>query len=78
MTTINVKEARERFRRLLEKAEHGEEVIITRRGRPVARLSRLASRPAALPGLADFRKSLKITGPPLSRAVVQNRTGERW
>jgi prevent-host-death family protein len=38
MTEIGSFEAKNRLSELLERAERGEEVIITRRGRPVAKL----------------------------------------
>jgi prevent-host-death family protein len=38
MTTVNVHEAKTNLSRLLERAERGEEVIIARDGKPVARL----------------------------------------
>ena len=38
MTEIGAFEAKNKLSELLDRAEHGEEVVITRRGRPVARL----------------------------------------
>ena len=38
MTTVNVYEAKSQLSRLLARVEAGEEIIIARRGRPVARL----------------------------------------
>ncbi|HEC12066.1 MAG TPA: type II toxin-antitoxin system prevent-host-death family antitoxin, partial [Acidiferrobacteraceae bacterium] len=35
---INVKEARRRFSELLNRAEHGEDVVVTRRGKSAVRL----------------------------------------
>jgi len=43
---VNVQEAKAQLSRLLAAVERGEEVIIARRGRPIARLSALASPPA--------------------------------
>ena len=42
MTEIGAFEAKNKLSELLDRAEHGEEVIITRRGRPVAKLVPLA------------------------------------
>ena len=44
MTEIGSSDAKKRFSELLAKAEHGEEIVITRRGRPVARLVPLEAR----------------------------------
>jgi prevent-host-death family protein len=38
MSSIGAFEAKTQFAKLLERAERGEEITITRRGRPVARL----------------------------------------
>lgn len=40
MTIVSIKEARSNIGLLIEKAEHGEEILITRRGKQVARLQR--------------------------------------
>ena len=40
MTVVNVHEAKTQLSRLLAQVEAGEEVVIARRGRPVARLMR--------------------------------------
>lgn len=51
-TTVNVYEAKTRLSALLALVEAGQEVIIARNGRPVARLAPLASRgPDMVPGL---------------------------
>ena len=51
-TTVNVYEAKTRLSALLALVESGEEVIIARNGRPVARLSALPARgPDRVPGL---------------------------
>ncbi len=41
---VNVQEAKTQLSRLLARVEQGEEVIIARRGRPIARLSPLTPR----------------------------------
>ena len=40
-TTVNIFEAKTQLSKLVEKAESGEDVIIARAGKPVARLTRL-------------------------------------
>lgn len=51
-TTVNVYEAKTRLSALLNLVEAGEEVIIARNGRPIARLGPLTSRaPNRVPGL---------------------------
>jgi prevent-host-death family protein len=41
MRTVSAREANQRFSKLLQAVVDGEEVLITRRGKPVARLTRL-------------------------------------
>ena len=42
---VGVFEAKTRLSELLERAERGEEIVITRRGQPVARLAPVTQRP---------------------------------
>lgn len=39
MRTVSLKEANQQFSKLIQDVERGETVVITRRGKPVARLS---------------------------------------
>ena len=50
MTTVNVHEAKTNLSRLLKQVEAGEEVIIARNGKPVARLVRQEKRGKRKPG----------------------------
>jgi prevent-host-death family protein len=43
--TVNIYEAKAQLSRLVARAEAGEEITLTRHGRPVARLAPLARRP---------------------------------
>jgi prevent-host-death family protein len=50
--TVNIHEAKTHLSRLIERVESGEEVVIARAGRPVARLVPFRARTAArVPGL---------------------------
>lgn len=53
MQTVNIHEAKTTLSQLIERVEHGEEVIIARARRPVARLTGLcpAAKPAVRLGL---------------------------
>lgn len=42
MTTLKLHEAKARLSELVERAMHGEEIIITRHGKPVAKIAGLA------------------------------------
>jgi prevent-host-death family protein len=59
VSTVNVYEAKTRLSQLLARVEEGEEIIIARHGRPVARLMPLGERRAARqPGI--WRGKIKI------------------
>lgn len=55
MQTVNVHEAKTRLSALIVAVEHGEEVIIARSGRPVARLVQYESAPERPIGIDDGR-----------------------
>ena len=50
MRTVNVYDAKTQLSRLLESVENGEEIVIARAGRPVARLVPVAARSPRVPG----------------------------
>lgn len=75
---IPIKEARGKISYLLNRAIDGEEIIITKRGKRAARLVPIANEGKSLPGMAEFRDSIKVKGEPLSSAVVQARQEERY
>ena len=60
MITVNLAQAKARLSELLDKVEAGEKVIITRRGKVVARLSAVVrpKKPLPLRELAGFRASM--------------------
>jgi len=58
MGGVNLADAKARLSELVNKAEGGEETVITRRGRPVARLVPMVSPRKAFRSLAEFRATL--------------------
>lgn len=79
MNTIKVTEARKKLSDLVNAAERGESVNITRRGRTVARLVPAEEKPAKpLPKLGEFRDSLDVEGGSMSETVVRLRSRERY
>ena len=78
MTTCTVAEAKAHFSDLLSRVEKGEELVITRRGRPVACLSPIAQVPREpdWEAIRQFREKLPCGGAPadeLVRAVRDSR-----
>ncbi len=75
---ISVKETRRNFSSLLDRTEKGEEIVILRRGKRVARLVPLNNALKRLPDLSRFRSSISVKGKGLSDAVAQARKEERY
>ena len=79
MNTVSLKEARRRLGELVSAAEHGESIVLTRRGKEVARIEPPAPKKGKrLPDLSDFRASLRVKGKPLSDIIIENRKRERY
>ena len=58
MTTYSIREAKTRLSEILRDLGHGEEVIITRRGRPCGRLTAVDTDVDDRPSLATLRGAL--------------------
>ena len=56
--TASVRELKSKLSRYLKRAAAGEEVVVTSRGRPVARLVRVAPRAEEQPSEAELRRRL--------------------
>ena len=74
---VSIREARKHLGEVVEAAERGQQVVLTRRGREVACVGPVTARDRTLPDLSSFRASLRVTGQPLSEAVVELRESER-
>jgi prevent-host-death family protein len=72
MRTAGVREARQNLTDLLDDVKNGREVVITDRGRPVARLVPIERR-RAFPDLARVRRAFRGADPALSKAVLEER-----
>ena len=72
MRSAGVREARQDLTSLLAEVRKGREVVITERGRPVARLVPVRPR-KPFPNLAAVRRKARAIEPALSRAVLDDR-----
>ena len=75
MRTAGVREARQDLTSLLEDVRKGREVVITERGRPVARLVPIKSR-TGFPDLERVRLQSRAVRAKLSQAVLEDREDE--
>ncbi|HOX36924.1 MAG TPA: type II toxin-antitoxin system prevent-host-death family antitoxin [Candidatus Brocadiia bacterium] len=76
---VTASEARKRLGSLLDRAATGETVIITRRGKEVARIIGAGRKPHhVFPDMSKFRASLNVKGKPLSEIVIHMRDQGRY
>jgi prevent-host-death family protein len=76
METVNIHEAKTHLSRLLERVEAGEEIILARNGKPVAKLvpvRRIPRRPGAMKGQIRIRRDFDA---PLPAAIAKAFRGE--
>ena len=80
MLTVSLAQAKARLSELLDKVESGEEVIITRHGRPVAcvRQAIPSKKPLPLEKLAEFRARFPRWRKSSARLVRELRDNERY
>ncbi len=78
MSRISVKEARDHLRELIDRVLAGEEVILLRRGREVARILPPKGRRKKLPSLKRFRSSIRVRGKSMSAEAIKQRREERY
>ncbi|MGH8246486.1 MAG: type II toxin-antitoxin system Phd/YefM family antitoxin [Gammaproteobacteria bacterium] len=74
MKEAGIREARQNLSALIDEVKKGREIMITERGKPVARL--VPPRPGSgkgFPDLSSFRRRMPRVNPPLSRAVMEDR-----
>lgn len=77
MQTVNVHEAKTHLSRLLERVEAGEEIVLARNGKAVARLvpvGRAVRRPGGMKGRIRIRRDFDA---PLPTGVAKAFRGER-
>jgi len=77
MATVTVVEAKAHLSELLDKVEAGEQVVITRHGKPVARLSPESPPKKPFTSLAKFRARMPRLDPTLSETLRQLRDEQR-
>lgn len=81
MESIGIYEAKSKLSELVEKAEAGQEVIITRRGRPVVKLVRAkrqkeevdSERSALIDEITAFSKTCKVGRINLRKLIAKGR-----
>ena len=77
MIRTNVREAKAKLSSYLSQVEQGEEVMIVRRGKPVAIL-KAVEQTAHLPSMKAFRETLRVKGPSASETIIRMREESRY
>jgi len=74
MKQAGIREARQNISELIESVRKGGEILITDRGKPVARLvPAKRSTARAFQGRAQFRRAMPVLHPPLSSTISEDR-----
>ena len=73
MKQVGIKQARQELPALIDRAEAGEEITITRQGKAVARLVGAPKRAKTLPSLAQFRQEIGDAGTPAAQLLREER-----
>lgn len=77
--TLNLAEAKARLSELTERVTHGDEVVITRHGKPVARIQQVRDKARRVDVAAFRRVTAAQTDPPPTTAFVRElRDGARY
>ena len=75
--SMNVKDARRQFAKLINSVQRGRSIAVTRRGKTVAQITPPATS-GPLPDLSAFRQSIQLRGESLSDTVTSRRNQERY
>lgn len=78
MEQVSVKDVRNNLREYLDRAEAGEEIIVLRRGKEVARIVPPRRESKRFPDLTEFRKSIKLKGESASETLIRMRRESRY
>ena len=77
MIQTNIREVKAKLSAYLSRVERGEEVMIVRRGKPVAILKRV-EQPAPLPSMKQFREKVHLGGLSASETIIRMREESRY
>lgn len=73
MRKSGIREARQNLSALIDEVKGGHEVLITERGKPIARLVPFVSTGRGFPNLSALRRRMPSVDPPLSQAILDDR-----
>lgn len=76
MTTISVSDFRSRVSRILNLVEEGEEMVLVRHGRPIARILPVEPDEDHIPSWKTPLRRISVRGASLSQAILEERQDE--
>ena len=77
MIQSNIRETKAKLSSYLSQVEQGEEVMIVRRGKPVAVL-KAVKQTAQLPSMKAFREKMRVKGLSASETIIRMREESRY
>lgn len=77
MIKSNIRETKAKLSFYLSQVEQGEEVMIVRRGKPVAVL-KAVKQTAQLPSMKAFREKMRVKGLSASETIIRMREESRY
>lgn len=77
MIQSNIRETKAKLSFYLSQVEQGEEVMIVRRGKPVAVL-KAVKQTAQLPSMKAFREKMRVKGLSASETIIRMREESRY
>jgi prevent-host-death family protein len=78
MVTVTLVEAKAHLSELLDKVEAGEQVVITRHGKPVANMSPVLAAKKPIPSLAEFRARMPKLRKPTTSELLRKMRDEGY
>jgi antitoxin (DNA-binding transcriptional repressor) of toxin-antitoxin stability system len=78
MTQITIEEATQNLYKLIEQVAKGEQFILMKEGKEIARLLPPQQVKKVFPSLNDFRKSIGLKGSSMSTTILAERENERY
>jgi len=77
MLRANVREAKAKLSAYLNMVEQGEEILILKRGKPIAILKPV-EKPGTLTSMKELRDKISLKGEPASKTVLRMREDYRY
>ena len=77
MIKTNIREVKAKLSAYISHVEQGEEVMIVRRGKPVATLKPV-EQAASLPSMKSFREKISLRGLTASQTIIKMREESRY